>query len=730
MADKKKSKELIDRILSHPTAVFFLIGVIVVIFSVVLFAVKPNLLTRIDLQFSDVMFKVRGPVAPPEDVVIVAVDEKSINEVGRWPWNRTKTAELIDGLNEASAVGLDIVFSEPQLPSPGCLDEGSDAALAASIRKAGNVVLGYYFRDDSTEEPSKLALDKLSDAKVKITRRVDGSKSEQGGAVAMVKKSTGVELNIEPILEAGAAGQGSFNVTPGTDGVLRTANLVIGYKEGMYPVLSMEALKVYLGEQIIVNEGEYGVDSLNIGEAYIPTDEQGRFLLNYYGPGGTIKTYSAADVMNKRLPPGTFKDKVVFIGITEIGIYDIRVTPMDPVFPGVEMHATVVGNVMEGNFIVKDAVTAFFTFLGILFLPLILAFVISRTHRTYVTLAAFAVLFLVSSVVAYMLFAKAGMMVSLFYPLVSLSLAYVSMEAYRNLVVEGKSKFYKKAFSTYVPPQLVSEIIKNPEKLKLGGEKKIISVLFSDIRGFTTMSESLEPQRLVALLNSYLTPMTEIVFKEQGTLDKYIGDAIMAIFNAPVDVVDHPRRACTTAVTMIRALPKLNEGWKTAGFPPVDIGIGINTGEAVVGNMGADLRFDYTAIGDTVNLASRLEGMTKQYGVKIIVNESTYSACKEDFVFRLIDLVRVKGKNEPAAVYELMGLTTEMEKYAALSTAFRDAYVDYRKGKFKTAKAAFEAILAKYPSDGPSLTYIKRCDEFIATPPPPGWDGVYVSKTK
>jgi len=291
-------------------------------------------------------------------------------------------------------------------------------------------------------------------------------------------------------------------------------------------------------------------------------------------------------------------------------------------------------------------------------------------------------------------------------------------------VVERKGRQLKKAFSNYVSADLVREIEKHPDKLVLGGEQRELSILFSDIRGFTTLSESLSPPELVKLLNEYLSPMTRIVLEEKGTLDKFIGDAVMALFNAPLDVPDHAVRACTAAVRMLDELERLNADFIQRGMHPLDIGIGINTGLAVVGNMGADIRFDYTAIGDAVNLASRLEGLNKYYGTHILLGEETRNRISDQqFTFREIDRVRVKGKQLPVLIFELMVSNHKIRP------RFEEGLENYRAGRFKEARLIFEELAAT-DDDAPSRLYVARCDDYIAHPPPTDWDGVYTATSK
>jgi adenylate cyclase len=305
-----------------------------------------------------------------------------------------------------------------------------------------------------------------------------------------------------------------------------------------------------------------------------------------------------------------------------------------------------------------------------------------------------------------------------------MAITYLSCEAYRNLVEEKKSRFLHKAFSSYISPELVSEIVKNPELLKLGGEKREITMLFSDIRGFTTVSEKVPPEAIVKILNGYLGPMTNIVLNHKGTLDKYMGDAIMAIYNAPLEIKNHPLLACKTAIDMMEALKNVNKGFKEVGFPEIDIGIGINTGEAIVGNMGTNVRFDYTAIGDVVNLSSRLEGLNKQYHTHIIVSESTKEKTDKNFRFRELDKIKVKGKEVPVAIYEL-----DKALDNKLIDRFAEALAFYRSNNFTEALALFVTLEKEY-NDKVSLVFSERCREFLKNPPSPDWDGVYVAKTK
>lgn len=703
--------------ISNKFWVFILCGILASLLSLILYKIKPSFIDGVDQIAGDARFKIRGKVAPSEEVAIVAIDEKSVNELGRWPWPRTTMAKLIEGLAPAKVVGLDIVFSESET------DE-RDSALGNAIRNAGNVVLGYFLREDSESSPDIEAVEQLDRSKIKIVKMLEDTSS------IPIVDLPGVETNIS-VIGKDASGFGLFNIFPDeNDGVVRRAQLLFVYKGELYPSLALESLRHYQSGDIGVQIAPYGTDNLFINDTEIPVDESGSFRLNYYGKGGTFKTYSATDVINKRLSKEAIQGKIIFVGATEKGIYDLRVTSMDPVFPGVEVHATIAANVIEKRFLIHDNRVTGLDVFFIILLPVSLCAILTWVHRTFIGLIFFLTFITIHVITNYYLFSSYNLMASAIYPFIGIFFSYLFAEAYRNIVVESKGRYLKKAFGTYVSPALVSEILKDPDRLKLGGEKREITILFSDIRGFTSLSEKLSPEQLVAILNEYLSPMTRIVLEEKGTLDKYIGDAIMVICNAPIDLPDHPYKGCSIALRWIKELEKLNGDWEAKGYPSIRIGVGINTGDAVVGNMGADLRFDYTAIGDNVNLASRLEGMNKIYGTSIIVSENTYLKVKNDFFFRELDMVRVKGKEKPVTIYDLLGFISDETPKTKLADSFSEAIACYKKCKFKEAKAIFEAILGRFADDGPSRLYIQRCEDYIKSPPPPDWDCVYVAKSK
>jgi adenylate cyclase len=665
---------------------------------------------QLDLRLKDARVRLRGEERTRAPVAIVTVDNRSVKEVGRWPWSREQTARLIDAIaaQGARVIALDMVFAEPQAKAP-------DTALAQSVAGAGTVVLGFFFRDEAG----------LIDPAVReqlARSRVASLTLAPGVTTVPVPEQPGVEANLAAI-GRGGAGFGYFNQLPDGDGLYRSLPLLMLYDGDLYPALALAAVSRFLGAPVQVRVEPYGVASVQLGQLSIPVDEHGRQPLAWYGTGGTITTLSAADLLAGRLPAGTLKDRLVFVGVTEPGIADLRATPLDGVLPGVEISATFAANALEGRFLTRDGRTLGVEMAAIFLLPLLLGLALAATPGTLWGLAAF-----VTTAGGYLwlnfhLFAVRRIDLSIAYPLLALLLAYLGGEAFRNLVVERRGRYLKRAFASYLSPDLVAEIMKDPARLRLGGEKREITVLFSDIRGFTSISEGLPPEELVALLNRYLSPMTRIVMEERGTLDKFVGDAIMALFNAPLPVPDHPARACRSALRMVEELGRLNAEFEAQGLPLLRIGVGIHTGDAVVGNMGADIRFDYTAIGDTVNLASRLEGQNKQYGTTILVSGDARASAGEGFHFRELDLVRVKGKEQPVALHELCTAPYPEQ------VEFDRALASYRAGRFADAAVTFERLATDH-SDPVSRMYADRCRAYADAPPPAGWAGVYVAREK
>ncbi len=699
-------------------------------------------LELLDVGAVDYRLLQRGIQPASTDVVIVAIDDASLEQLGRWPWSRPLVARLLDRLvaADAAVVGFDIVQSEATVDHSleglrdriegvddrtwaavrRALSHGAaeDEVLVSSVRTSNRAVLGYFF--DFSVQPNAATLPVSA---YNVVQNSDGHGRQDRVPVAPMARG-----NL-PDLTAAARAVGYFNFLPDADGSYRRVPLAIRFGKQIALPLSLAMLHVFRPEvPLAIRFAEFGVESVRFGAVSIPTAEDGQMLINYRGPGQTFGHVSAADVLADRVPPETFRGKLVLVGVTAHALADVRVTPFDSVFPGVEIHANVLDNILRRDFLLQPRWIVLFEIAVILLSTLVLGGALHYARGVSGALAAVALLagYLVSS---QWMFVTYGLPLSLVYPLLAIALTYVAISVQHYVIEEREKRKIRNAFGLYLSPALAHLVSEKPEMLALGGDKRELTVLFSDIRGFTTLSESLEPETLVELLNKYFGAMNEVIFAHDGMLDKYIGDAIMAVWGAPLSQPDHAARACRAACGMVTRLRQLDDEWKERGWPVLEIGIGINTGPMVVGNMGSERRLSYTVIGDNVNLGSRLEGLNKLYGSTVIASQATVQAAGE-VVAREIDLVRVKGKRLPVRIYEILGLADERARWAALIAQFEEGMRAYRQRRWDDAIAAFGAVLRERPDDGPARLYLGRCQGMLQMPPDPDWDGVTVMEVK
>ncbi len=737
------------------------ITVSLIVLVLVLFVTGIRFLDLAELKAYDLRFISRGIEKASPEVVMAVIDEKSLDTEGRWPWPRSKIARLIDILSRhgAKVISFDIGFLEPdentnlefidqfdqkigrlnienqqlsEFMEESKLRADNDLTLANAIRQSkAKVILGHFFHMSQASLDYKIdqkdidnQIDRISKSRYPITIY-----EEREIEIEPFLKAYAPQGNLEILSEA-ATGSGYFNMLPDQDGVVRWMPLIIKCGKEIYAPLSIQSVWHYLDRpQMMVKVAVYGVEGIRFGKTLIPTDENGKLLINYLGPDKTFAHYSITDILHGNLPKGTFNNKIVLVGSTAIGIYDVRNTPFTPIFPGLEIHATVIDNILKKNFLNKPKWTQIYDVIAILILGILTGLVMPRLSALRGMIFV-SVLFVLHILVSQWLFSHSGLWVNTVYPLLALVLIYTSLTIYRYLTEERERKKIRGAFTYYVSSSVVNEMLKSPEKLKLGGDKKDLSVLFSDIRGFTTISEGLTPEDLVHLLNEYLTVMTDIVFKYEGTLDKYMGDAIMAVYGAPLDQPDHPSRACASALDMMEKLKKLNEKWIREGKTPLDIGIGINTGMMMVGNMGSDQRFDYTVMGDAVNLSSRLEGANKTYKTHILISEHTYERIRDEFACMELDSVRVKGKKLPVKIFQLVGQKDIPASQKEAMNTFHKALQLYKQQAWDEAIETFETITILDESIHAAELYIKRSLDLKSNPPGSDWDGVFVMKTK
>jgi adenylate cyclase len=626
--------------------------------------------SNLDISVSDNLY---GGKTPLNNIVIVTIDDDSIQEIGRWPWDRTVFAELLPWLNQSKTIGIDVAFFEHS-------NLESDAELADAVKLAGNVVMPVEYTEYKADDD-----------------QIIGTKM----------------LKTIPEVAEDAKALGYINVVTDFDGRTRALNPnVIGdYKSFTYEIY----------------KSSWKVDIEKTME-----DFQYRMLINYVGQPGSFKRYKTIDVLNGKYDPAEFKGKIVLIGSTSPDLHDDMIVPGAPkAMPGVEVHANIIQTMITQKFLAKQpkwsvvialAIAALGAAFAFYFLPVWLSTLI-------VVLAMFAYFFL-----AIVMF-NFGYILTIIYVPITMITSYLVTTLYYYMAEKQQRKKVLGAFEKYVSKDVINHILENPDRLKLGGERRQITVFFSDIRGFTTISEKLSPEELVKLLNEYLTAMTNIVLKNNGVVDKYMGDAIMAFWGAPLDQPRHAEMACNTALEMETKLKEMQKKWAKDGVSNIEIGIGLNSGQAVVGNMGSENRFDYTAMGDTVNLGSRLEGLNKNYGTRIIISETTKNLLDtKTFMFRKLDLVAVKGKNKPIMIYELSAKKEDEESwFKPLLDKFEEGIEHYFKQEWDPAIKCFKQALKirkDGKEDGPSKTFIERCEYFKEHPPGKEWDGVCVMKTK
>jgi adenylate cyclase len=737
-----------------------LIALLIIAAGILAYFIRIPFFDLMELKTIDLRFMARGEKKPMQTVVLAVIDEKSIDQEGRWVWPRDKIADLINKISTAGArvIALDMIFAEPdntgsvpiirdiyrKLENDGAIDEQTanylqrlttaqdkDSLLADVIKNSkAKIVLGNFF-NDSVKDTAHLDADrkKLQEALIQNSRiKLVHYTSEEAFHSRFLEFDV-PEANI-PLISNAARYSGFFNMFPDKDSIFRWGTGIIKYNDGLYANLSLEALSAFWDQPLELKVGDNGVESLKIGDHYIPTDELGRIMVNYRGGMMTFPYISATDILKGKGNSEQLKDKIVLVGATAVGIYDLRATPFDNIFPGIEVHANLIDTILARDFIFFPAWGAYISFFAMLAAGLLLSFIIHRVNVLIGGMSAAAILVGYIYLCTY-LFSHKGVVLNIVYPSTVIILVYIIISAYRYLVEEGQKRFIKNAFSTYVSPAVVEQLIKSPEKLVLGGEKREITAFFSDLEGFTTISEKLSPEDLVELLNEFLTEMADIIVAHSGTVDKFEGDAIIAMFGAPVAIDHHAESACRACIQMQKQLEILREKWAREKHLTIRMRIGLSSGPAVVGNMGSKNRFDYTMMGDTVNIAARLEGVNKVYGTYLMISDSTYEYVKELMVTRELDAVNVVGKERPVKIYQLIGVQGEVamemiqmiDFYHKGLNAYREQNWDLAIGNFKNALLAVQ-------DDPPSRVLIGRCEEYKKIPPGEGWNGAYILKSK
>lgn len=685
------------------------------------------------------MFKIRGEIKGSEQINIIDIDEKSIAALGQWPWSRDIVSQMVAKLTQdgAAIIGMDVVFAE--------YDRTSPSAFAAKLGLANNnnkflnydeifaktlanspLILGYQF-----EMVDKPFLNKNAPSIPAIFIE----KNKQSNDYVLEGKGT--ILNNELVQNSGYS-SGFFNNIPDDSGITRSVPLIIRFDGQIYPSLVLEMIRAANGiNKVIVNYNELGVENIQLGNFFIPTDRYGRLLINFRGKEKSFRYISAVDILENKIQKEEIAGKIFFIGTSAVGLSDLRAIPFEPIFPGVEIHANVIDNILNGDFLTLphwiDAANIFYI---IIIVALSMIFM-GLSKINYIPIAFMLLLSVIIYSNYYLMFEQ-YILIDTFFPLSGLLFATIASISINYFFETKQKELIKQKFSSKVSKGVMEDILKSGDNDLLSAKDKEVTVFFSDVRGFTTISEAMpSPRALIDYLNRYLTPVTEIIIDNEGTIDKYIGDAVMAYWNAPADVANHQDKAIKASLEQFKFLKELNAKLQAENVPIVEIGIGINTGHVTVGEMGSARRSDYTVIGDPINLGSRLESLCKGYGAKIIISEFTKNGLKEEYITRTLDLVRVKGKTEPVAIFEIIDykenplLLEDKESAIKEVEYFNRAVMMYRKSEFRLAKSMFEELKNDYKPLNKKICdiYIERCEIFIKTPPK-DFDGVFTHTTK
>jgi adenylate/guanylate cyclase len=706
---------------------YVFIAVFISIFLSALYIFSPGILRSFDDRMRDAYFLYRGEMPNGGSVVIVDIDEASLRALGQWPWSRDKLSKIIENLTSAgvAVIGIDAVFAEEDRTSPSLIAkklnlkenlQDYDLQFANTLANSP-VILGYGF--DLVDEDGDKRAPKIPAILIEKNKKED-----------FAIKALGATLNIEPIQNAGYS-SGFFNVIPDSSGMIRSVPLVISFDDVLYPSLALEIARVVSGEKkIFINYDELGIENISIGQTVIPTDVIGGITVNYRGGFKNFKYLSAKDIYDGEFNADEVEGKIVLIGTSAIGLYDLRTTPFDSAFAGVEVHANAIDNILSGDFIYKPSYADGVTVILVVFSSFLIVFSVTSMNFYGKILTFFAASFLYVWGSYYALFHE-GIILNILFPLAAISLAFVTTLAFDYFYSIKSERAIRAKFASKVSKSVMDDILKNTNGNELSIKNKEVTIFFSDIRGFTSISEKLGAKELIALLNRYMQPMSEIIIKNQGTIDKFIGDAVMAYWNAPLDIQNHADLAVKSALEQFEALKILNSQLEKENLPQISIGIGINTGEVIVGEMGCEIRSDYTVIGDAINLGSRLESLCKFYGSNLNISNFTKERLKEKYMFRFLDLVRVKGKNEPVEIWRVLGYGEAQSELKKELEIYDKAIALYKKAKFLEALEIFKELEIKANKQDKKIyeIYIARCEQFIKTPPS-DFDGVFDHATK
>lgn len=718
-----------------------------------------EVLQRLDDIIYDARLSATAPKTLDERIVIIDIDEKSLAEVGRWPWGRNRLAQMVDTLfdqQKIALLGFDVVFAEADGSSglaqlnalalnelkdqPGFAERvrGLESTLDydgqfARALKNRAVVLGYYLNSEGQARTSGV-----------LPEPVLTSEALQGRAIRSTSWN-GFGSNIQQLAQA-APVAGFFNAITDRDGVVRSLPLLAEYKGQYYESLALAMFRTLVGSPEVapgfsneryLSRNYQGMDRVLLKQGdkslAIPVDERVATLVPFRGNGGagggSFQYISAADVLSNRLAPGSLKDKIVLLGTTAPGLLDLRVTPMSEAYPGVETHANLISGLLDGNALLRPDYALGYEVAALLLSGLLLAFglpLLSAIQAVALSVGVVAVL----AGLNFWLYQVYGLVLPLASSLTMAVAAFGLNMSYGYFVESRTKRELANLFGTYVPPELVDEMVKDPDAYSMQAANRELTVMFCDMRGFTKMSEKMEPTQLQELLNGVFSKLTSLIRANKGTIDKYMGDCVMAFWGAPVDTPEHARLAVKSAMEMARAMRGINLEHQSRGLPDIGIGIGLNTGSMCVGDMGSNIRRSYTVIGDAVNLGSRLEGLSKSYGVDIVVSESTRNLAP-DYAWQELDRVRVKGKAQAVAIFWPMAVAGELDADGAGELKTWNSFLrSYRAQQWDQADVHLINLMRMNPNKYLYRLYAERVSSMRLLPFDPTWDGATNFETK
>lgn len=671
----------------------------------------PQSFFSFDNRLRDFLFVIRGELPKDNRVIIVDIDEKSLKEYGQWPWQRDVFAQLLYSLTDygAGIIGLDIVFAEEDRSSPHRFVKeypelknrlvNYDKELANCFAQTP-VVGGYIFTFEPTDNENEPSVPAVFIEK--------GMKDNP-----YILQPKGAILNID-ILQNSLYSSGFFNNTPDEGGMIRSIPLVMKYNDMIYPSLALEMLRIYSGaNKVMVTGDNSGIGSIDFGEFHIPTDKSGRLMVNFRGPSKHFNYISAVDVIQGKVDKKEIENKFVLVGTSAVGLFDLRSIPLDSVFAGVEVHANAIDNILSGDFLQKPSQVLLYDLAIIWMVIVLFGVAFSVVKSWFIIPIAIASLYGMFELYFYMLFSE-GLVLNILFPLLAFLFTLIASVGIDYILEARQKEQAKRMLGKKVSPAVMNYLLEHSTEELVASREVETTIFFSDVRSFTTISEKIgAPDKLIQMLNDYMTPMVDNIVNHKGTIDKFIGDAIMAYWNAPVSVKNHPDEAVKSAIEQIEMLKEINELINPKYEVDIAIGIGIHTGIVTAGDMGSKGRSDYTIIGDNVNLASRMEGLTKQYGAQILISKATHDLLKGKYKIRPADLVEVKGKSEAVEIFEVLcnnKIVTdeEMELYEKATYLFRDAKVQEAYEIYTRLQSISPCILYEF--------YMHRCEKFLNDP--------------